>query len=95
MPHAIRLAKLQKIHSEKAPEIMRLAADQTIPVRRKQLIYGCLNNMCQISAQLFGELSDTRGNYDLIEEAAKLDQALLQLRRLVGSQISVRLPRAA
>ena len=90
MTHAIRLANLQKIHSEKAPQIIRLASDANIPNRHKQLIYGCLNNLCQISARLFGDLSSVPGNYDLLEQAAELDKALLQLRSLVGSQISVR-----
>ena len=95
MTHTLRLTQLQRIHTEKSPQIIRLALDGSVSIRHKQLIYGCLNNMCQISANLFGELSKTPGNYDLIEEAAALDRALLQLRSLVGSQISVRLPKAA
>ena len=89
-------AKLQKIpRANKAPQIIRLASDRNTSNRRKQLIYGCLNNMCQISARLFGDISSVPGNYDLLEEAAELDNALLQLRSLVGSQISVRLQQAA
>ncbi|MDZ7602934.1 MAG: hypothetical protein U1A06_16330 [Hoeflea sp.] len=95
MTHAIRLARLQKIHAEKAPEIIQLASDANTSTRRKQVIYGCLNNMCQISARLFGDLSSVPGNYDLLEQAAALDKELLQLRSLVGSQISVRLQHAA
>lgn len=95
MPHALRLAKLQKIHAEKEPDIVRLATDASISVRRKQLIYGCLNNMCRISANLFGELSSEPGNYDLLEQAAELDAALLKLRSLVGRHISLRMLEAA
>ncbi|MEP3438152.1 MAG: hypothetical protein ABJN75_15420 [Hoeflea sp.] len=95
MTHAIRLANLQKVHSETESEIVRLASDPNTPNRHKQLIYGCLNNMCQISARLFGDLSSKPGNYDLLEQAAELDRALLQLRSLVGSHISVRLQQAA
>lgn len=95
MTHAIRLENLKKIHSEKSFEIIRLASDANTSNRHKQLIYGCLNNLCQISARLYGDLSSVPGNYDLLEEAAELDRALLQLRSLVGSQITVRFKQAA
>ena len=94
MTHALRLANLQKIHAEKAQHIVRLATDASISNRHKQLIYGCLNNMCRISANLFGELSTVPGNYDLLEQAADLDAALLNLRSLVGRHISLRMPQA-
>lgn len=90
MTHALRLAKLQQIHSDKEPEIIRLATDPSTPNRQKQLIYGCLNNMCRISAGLFGDLSSEPGNYDLIEQAADLDKALLHLRSFVGRHITMR-----
>ena len=95
MTHDFRLARLQKIHSEKATEIIQLASDANTSNRRKQVIYGCLNNMCQISARLYGDLSAEPGNYELLEQAAILDKELLELRSLVGSQISVRLHYAA
>lgn len=95
MTHALRLANLQKIHSEKARGIVRIATDPNIPTRHKKLIYGCLNNMCRISAKLFGELSSEPGNYDLLEQAADLDAALLDLRSFVGSHISFRSLQAA
>lgn len=90
MTHAIRLAKLQQIHSDKEPVIIRLVTDPAISNRQKQIIYGCLNNMCRISAGLFGDLSSEPGNYDLIEQAADLDKALLHLRSFVGRHITVR-----
>lgn len=90
MTPALRLAKLQQIHSDKQPEIIRLATDPSTSNRQKQAIYGCLNNLCRISAGLFGDLSAVPGNYDLIEAAADLDKALLDLRRIVGRHITVR-----
>ena len=95
MTHAIRLAKLTTIHSDKAPEIIRLATDPDTSTQKKQMIYGCLNKMCRISASLFGDLSLEPGNYDLIDQAAELDKALLDLRSFVGSHISIRLLKAA
>ncbi|OCW56613.1 hypothetical protein [Hoeflea olei] len=95
MPYATRLAKLQQIHTEKAPQIIRIASDAKVSNRHKQLLYACLNNLCRISARLFGEISSVPGNYDLLEQAAALDEALLQLRRLVGRNISVRVNQAA
>ena len=44
---------------------------------------------------LYGEISAEPGNYDLLEEAAELDNALVQLRSYVGSQISLRMHSAA
>ncbi|MEM5495209.1 hypothetical protein [Hoeflea sp. AS16] len=90
-----RLANLKRIHDAKAPEITRLAKDANTPTRQKQLIYGCLNNLCRISAILYGEISAEPGNYDLLEEAAEIDNALVQLRSFVGSQISLRVHTAA
>ena len=48
-----------------------------------------------MSASLFGELSSVPENYELIEQAAELDRALLELRSMVGSQISLRTLQAA
>jgi len=90
-----RLASLRKIHESKAAEIVRLAKDDNTPTRQKQLIYGCLNNMCRISAILYGEISAEPANYDLLEQAAELDNELVQLRGFVGSQISLRVHTAA
>jgi len=90
-----RLASLKRIHDTKASEVIRLAEDANTPTRQKQLIYGCLNNMCRISAILYGELSAEPGNYDLLELAAELDNDLVQLRSYVGSQISLRVHTAA
>jgi hypothetical protein len=90
-----RLANLKRIHETKAPEIIRLTEDANTPTRQKQVIYGCLNNLCRISALLYGEISAEPGNYDLLEEAAALDNALVQLRSYVGSQISLRIHSAA
>lgn len=90
-----RLANLKRIHETKAPEIIRLTEDASTPTRQKQVIYGCLNNLCRISALLYGEISAEPGNYDLLEEAAELDNALVQLRSYVGSQISLRMHSAA
>ncbi|MEM5473107.1 hypothetical protein WNZ14_15340 [Hoeflea sp. AS60] len=95
MTASMRLANLKRIHNNSAPEIIRLAQDIHTPTRQKQLIYGCLNNMCRISAILYGELSAEPGNYDLLEEAAALDNELVQLRSYVGSQISLRVHSAA
>ncbi len=90
-----RLATLKKIHESKAPEIIRMAKDASIPTRQKQIVYGCLNNMCRISAILYGEISAEPADYDLLEQAAKLDEELVQLRGFVGSQISLRIHTAA
>lgn len=90
-----RLANLKRIHDANASEIIRLAKDAGTPTRKKQLIYGCLNNLCRLSAILYGELSAEPGNYDLLEEAAELDNALMELRSFVGSQISLRVHTAA
>lgn len=90
-----RLANLKRIHSAKEAEIVRLASRETTPTRQKQLIYACLNNLCQISAVLYGELSAEPGNYELLEEAAELDRELVRLRSFVGSQISLRLQSVA
>ncbi|AKI00875.1 hypothetical protein IMCC20628_02171 [Hoeflea sp. IMCC20628] len=95
MRHALRLAKMQQIHSDKEPEIIRLVTDPATSTYQKQMIYGCLNKMCRMSASLFGDLSSKPGNYDLIEQAAELDKALLDLRSFVGSHISIRLLKAA
>ncbi len=95
MTVSIRLANLKRIHDAKASEVIRLAQDVNTPTRQKQLIYGCLNNLCRISAILYGELSAEPGNYDLLEEAAEIDNALVQLRSYVGSQISLRVHSAA
>jgi hypothetical protein len=90
-----RLANLKRVHDAKASEIIRLTQDGNTPTRQKQLIYGCLNNLCRISAILYGEISAEPGNYDLLEEAAEIDNALVQLRSFVGSQISLRVHSAA
>lgn len=90
-----RLASLQTIYESKASEIIRLAEDSNTPARQKQVIYGCLNNMCRISAILYGEISSEPADYDLLEQAAKLDDDLVQLRSYVGSQISHRVHTAA
>ena len=90
-----RLANLKRVHETKASEVIRLVGNENTPTRQKQLIYGCLNNLCQISAILYGELSAEPGNYDLLEEAAEIDSALVQLRSYVGSQISMRASTAA
>ena len=90
-----RLANLKKLHDAKAAEVIRLAEDANTPTRQKQLIYSCLNNLCRLSAILYGELSTEPGNYDLLEEAARLDNDLVQLRSYVGSQISLRVHTAA
>ena len=90
-----RLASLKRMHDAKASEIIRLAENAETPTRQKQVIYGCLNNMCQISAILYGEISASPGNYELLEEAAQLDAELVQLRSYVGSQIALRVHTAA
>lgn len=90
-----RLANLKRVHDNKASEIIRLTQDENTPTRQKQLIYGCLNNLCRISAILYGEISAEPGNYELLEEAAEIDNALVQLRSFVGSQISLRVNSAA
>lgn len=91
----LRLEKLKHIHSHRKRDIIRFAATPGIPLRRKQLLYACLNNLCQLSAQLFGEISANPGNHDLLEEAAELDAALLALRKHVGSFIPTRSQQAA
>lgn len=90
-----RLASLKTIYETRAAEIVRLAKDENTPTRQKQVIYGCLNNMCRISAILYGEISAEPADYDLLEQAAKLDDDLVQLRGFVGSQISLRVHTAA
>lgn len=90
-----RLANLKRFHEAKSSEVIRLAQDANTPTRQKQLIYGCLNNLCRISAILYGEISAEPGNYDLLEEAAEIDHALVTLRGYVGSQISLRIHTAA
>lgn len=95
MPPAIRLAKLRKIHTERAPEIIRVVTDSATPMRQKRIIYACLNNLCQLSAHIFSDLSATPGNHDLLEQAAELDDALLHLRSLVGTHIPTRAQLAA
>lgn len=90
-----RLANLKRVHAAKAPEVIRLVESDSTPTRQKQIIYGCLNNLCRISAILYGEISAEPGNYDLLEEAAEIDNALVQLRSYVGSQISLRVHTAA
>ncbi|MDF1609956.1 hypothetical protein PZ897_17385 [Hoeflea sp. YIM 152468] len=90
-----RLANLKKIHAAKEADIIRLASHEKTPTRQKQLIYACLNNMCQISAVLYGELSSEPANYELLDEAAELDRELVRLRSFVGSQISLRLESVA
>jgi len=90
-----RLAKLKRVHDAKAPEVIRLVESDSTPTRQKQIIYGCLNNLCRISAILYGEISAEPGNYELLEEAAEIDSALVQLRSYVGSQISLRVHSAA
>lgn len=95
MTASLRLANLKKVHDAKAPDIIRVVKDINTPTRQKQLIYGCLNNLCRISAILYGELSAEPTNYDLLEEAAELDNSLMQLRSFVGSQIALRVHTAA
>lgn len=90
-----RLANLRRVHDAKAAEVIRLVENGNTPTRQKQIIYGCLNNLCRISAMLYGEISAEPGNYDLLEEAAEIDSALVQLRSYVGSQISLRAYSAA
>lgn len=95
MTLALRLEKLKQIHADKESDIRRVASTPGIPLRRKQLLYACLNNLCQLSARLFSEISDRPGNHDLLDEAAELDAALLDLRRDVGSLIPTRRQQAA
>lgn len=95
MAPSLRLEKLKTVYSEKARDIIRIASTPEVSVRRKQLIYACLNNLCQISAKLYSELSEDHDNIELLEDAAKLDLALLTLRKSVGSQISLRKRQAA
>jgi len=95
MTASLRLANLKRVYTNKEPEIVSLATSAKTPTRQKQLIYSCLNNLCRISAVLYGELSAGPGNYDLLEEAAELDHALVQLRSFVGSQISLRIENVA
>lgn len=95
MTASLRLANLKKVHDAKASDIIRVVEDINTPTRQKQLIYGCLNNLCRISAILYGELSAEPTNYDLLEEAAELDNSLMQLRSFVGSQIAMRIHTAA
>lgn len=90
-----RLANLKRVHDAKAPEVIRLVESDSTPTRQKQIIYGCLNNLCRLSAILYGEISAEPGNYDLLEEAADIDNALVRLRSYVGSQISLRVHSAA
>ena len=90
MTVSLRLASLKKVYANKEQEIIHLAKDANTPTRQKQLVYGCLNNLCRISALLYGELSAEPGNYELLEEAAEIDNALVQLRSYVGSQIALR-----
>ena len=90
-----RLVSLKEIYESKAAEIVRLTKDDNTPTRQKQLIYGCLNNMCRISAILYGEISAEPADYELLEQAAKLDDELVRLRGFVGSQISLRVHTAA
>ncbi len=90
-----RLANLKRVHDTKAAEVIRLVESDSTPTRQKQIIYGCLNNLCRLSALLYGEISAEPGNYDLLEEAAEIDNALVQLRSYVGSQISLRVHTAA
>jgi len=95
MTVSYRLTSLKRMHDAKVSEVVRLAKDANTPTRQKQLIYGCLNNMCQLSAILYGEISAEPGNYDLLEKAARLDDELVQLRSYVGSHISLRVHTAA
>ncbi len=95
MTPAQRLKKLQQIHIDKRDEIMRVTSSPQVPARQKQLIYACLNNLCQLSANLHGELSQAPVDYDLLEQSAELDAALLELRTLVGAQIPHRTGQAA
>lgn len=90
-----RLEKLQKIHIDKRDEIMRVTSSPRVTARQKQLIYACLNNLCQLSANLHGELLQAPVDYDLLEQSAKLDAGLLDLRTLVGAQIPCRTGQAA
>ena len=57
MTVSLRLANLKKMHDAKVSDVVRLAKDANTPTRQKQVIYGCLNNMCQLSAILYGEIS--------------------------------------
>jgi hypothetical protein len=91
----LRLRKLQQVHTEKKRDIIRVAATPGVPVRRKQLIYTSLNNLCQLSARLFGEISANPGNHDLLDEVAELDASLLALRKHVGSFLPTRSQQAA
>ncbi|MCY0146882.1 hypothetical protein OEG84_03905 [Hoeflea sp. G2-23] len=95
MSPALRLEKLQKFYAEKERQIIRAIEAPNVSLRQKQTIYACLNDMCQLSAQLYGELSTTPGNYDLLDQAGDLDEAWLQLRRLAGSRIPIRSEQAA
>jgi hypothetical protein len=95
MTPALRLEKLKRLHGEKKRDIIRVASAPGVPLKQKQQIYACLNHLCQLSAKIYGELSTVPGNYDLLEQAAELDAALLQLRKHVGNQLPTRLSRAA
>jgi hypothetical protein len=95
MTPVLRLEKLKQIYSDKQSAIIHVASTPEIPLRRKQLLYACLNNMCQLSARLYSEISAKPGNHDLLDEAAELDAALLELRKHVGSLIPTRSQRAA
>ncbi|WP_417425986.1 hypothetical protein [Hoeflea sp.] len=95
MPPALRLEKLQNFYTDKQPQIIRAIEAPNVSLRQKQLIYACLNNLCQLSAQLYAELSTAPGNYDLLDQAGDLDDAWLQLRRLAGSKILIRSEQAA
>ncbi|WP_422369920.1 hypothetical protein [Hoeflea sp.] len=90
MTPALKLERLKQIHSERAAEILRVASIPEVPLKRKQHLYSCLNNLCRLSARLFGDLSAEPGNHDLLDEAAKIDAALLELRRRVGSMMPTR-----
>lgn len=90
-----RLEKLKRIHSDKKRDIIRVAATPGVPLQQKQLLYACLNNLCHLSACLFGEISANPGNHDLLDEAAELDAALLALRKHVGSYMPTRSQLAA
>lgn len=95
MTPAQRLENLKTVHAGKKHDIIRVVCSPDVPVRQKQLIYACLNNLCQMSAALYSELSQSQGNYDLLEQSAQVDAALLELRTQVGSQIPSRIVQAA
>ncbi|WP_420409235.1 hypothetical protein [Hoeflea sp.] len=95
MTPALKLERLKKIHSERAADILRVASIPEVPLKHKQHLYSCLNNLCQLSARLFGDLSAEPGNHDMLEEAARIDAALLDLRRRVGSMMPTRIQMAA